>query len=84
MLWLRTGAGEAQPRWDSGIVTCLVWSDPSTLWIQGKLREGVRLQLGYDMLSEIELQNEISSTPALGVQNQARGVSDAQPALEEL
>lgn len=66
-------------------MTCLVWSDPSTLWIQGKLREGIPLQLGYDMLSEIELQNEISSTPALlGVQKQARGVSDAQPALEEL
>lgn len=50
-----------------------------------KNREKAPPQLGCDMLSEVELQNEISSTPALlGVQNQARGVSDAQLALEEL
>lgn len=65
-------------------MTCLVWSDPSTLH-SGETARRHPPQLGYDMLSEVELQNEISSTPALlGAQNQARGVSDAQLALEEL
>ena len=65
-------------------MTRLVWSDPSTLH-SGKTARRRPPQLGYGMLSEVELQNEISSTPALlGAQNQARGVSDAQLALEEL
>lgn len=46
-----------------------------------------RPELGCDILSEVvlELENGISSTPApVGMQNQAGGVSGAQPGLEKL
>lgn len=84
--WLRSGGGgpglERVTRPRDCDTSCVVRPLHSAFRKTARRRPP---QLGYDMLSGVELQNEISSTPALlGAQNQARGVSDAQLALEEL
>lgn len=76
---------EIERRWQNCDVSCVVRSLLSVC--SGKAGRKRPPQLGCDFLYEVvlELQHGISSMLApVGVQNEARGVSDAQPALEEL